>query len=89
MVANSPENYGTARYRGFNSSARRLIDRIIMDTMMVATCRTCRAWYAMDFEEAISSEHYNARTGRLCDNNEDNDWAIRSVPYREDWQDAN
>ena len=30
MVANSPENYGTARYRGFNSSAHRHSSNLII-----------------------------------------------------------
>lgn len=60
-----------------------------MDTMMVATCRDCRAWYSMDFEEAIDDEHFNMRTGRLCPNNDASNWQILEVPYRENWRDAN
>lgn len=57
-----------------------------VETMMVVTCRDCRAWYSMDFEEGIDDEHYNMRTGRLCPNNDNSNWDIREVPYREDWR---
>lgn len=60
--------------------------RFTVDEMMVVTCRVCRAWYSMDFEPAIDSEHFDMRTGELCPNNDDNDWMIISVPYREDWE---
>ena len=53
---------------------------------MVATCKVCSAWYSMDFEDSVDSEHYNMRTGKLCSNNNDNLWHIIEVPYREDWE---
>lgn len=60
-----------------------------MDDMIVATCRDCRAWYAMDFEEGIDNVHYDMRTGELCTNNNDERWMILVVPHREDWDYAN
>lgn len=60
-----------------------------MNTMMVVTCKVCRAWYSMDFEYGIDNEHYDMRTGELCSNNDDEHWMILEVPYREDWEYAN
>lgn len=60
-----------------------------MDKMLVVTCRGCRGWYSMDYEEALDSEHYNMRTGRLCPNNNDANWQILEVPNRDDWQYVN
>lgn len=54
------------------------------NTTMVVTCTNCRAWYNMDMEEALPSEHFNFRTGEQCVA-EDTDWFIDVVPYREDW----
>ena len=54
------------------------------DTMMVVTCKKCRAWYSMDFEYPLDDEHFDFKTGEECYAS-DNDWDIRTVQYREDW----
>lgn len=54
-------------------------------TMMVVTCRGCRAWYNMDYEPALYDTHFNPRTGEACEP-DDSDWHIIEVPYRTDWR---
>lgn len=53
-------------------------------TMMVATCRKCRGWYSMDYEEALPDSHYDMASGEPCHN--PYDWHVVVVPYREDWR---
>lgn len=57
-----------------------------IDTMMVATCKVCRAWYNMDMEYGVPNEHWDTRTGKLCRNDDDDDWWIVEVPGRDDWE---
>ena len=59
-----------------------------MKTMMVVTCINCRAWYNMDFEEALDDCHYNPRTGEVCEG-DDFSWHMAEVPYRTNWRYAN
>lgn len=54
------------------------------DTMMVVTCKKCRAWYSMDYELPIYDDHFDMRTGQPCNN--EYEWDIQEVPYREDWR---
>lgn len=51
----------------------------------VVTCTKCRAWYNMDMEYALESEHFNFQTGEPCVAADD-EWMMVEVPDRTDWQ---
>lgn len=58
-----------------------------MRVTYVVTCTKCRAWYNMDMEEALESEHFDFHTGQPCVAGDD-EWMIVEVPDRTDWYTA-
>ena len=58
--------------------------KVIMDTMVVLTCKKCRGWYSMGYKDSLDDDHFDMRTGEPCNNL--NKWNVQVVPCREDWQ---